>query len=142
MSVYVDDLMACIPNRNWRWTHSCHLFADGIEELHQFAKDIGLKRAWFQYKKGKTPHYDLNENMRSKAIRLGAVEIDRRQAAEIIRSYGLCGECEKPCTHRCTFCGEHACDDCRIEGACLDCAEMHFNVDMDSGPRSQRVWKP
>lgn len=45
MAVYVDDLMACVPNPNWRWNQSCHLIADSLDELHAFAKSIGMKRA-------------------------------------------------------------------------------------------------
>ncbi len=49
------------------------------EELHAFARLLGLKREWFQ-----TPgrglhhaHYDLTtSNARSRARRMGAVEVD------------------------------------------------------------------
>jgi hypothetical protein len=34
-----------------------HLVADSLEELHRFARRIGLKREWFQ--EGRLPHYDL-----------------------------------------------------------------------------------
>jgi hypothetical protein len=76
--VYVDDLMSCIPNANWRWSKSCHLIADSVDELHEFAKRIGMRRAWFQ-NDSRLPHYDLTEKRRSVAVRLGAIEIDRRQ---------------------------------------------------------------
>ncbi len=78
MSVYVDDLMACIPNKNWRWSQSCHLIADSLDELHEFAKRIGMKRAWFQ-NDSRLPHYDLNFSRRVVAIRAGAIEVDRRE---------------------------------------------------------------
>lgn len=77
MPVYVDDLMTCIPNANWRWSKSCHLIADTVDELHVFARRIGMKRAWFQ-NGSRLPHYDLNENRRRIAVREGAVELDRR----------------------------------------------------------------
>lgn len=36
-----------------------HLISDtNIDELHQFAEQIGLRREWFQDKPGR-PHYDL-----------------------------------------------------------------------------------
>jgi hypothetical protein len=48
MAVYVDGLMACVPIRMWQWTEVCHLFADREDELHGFAKMLGLKREWFR----------------------------------------------------------------------------------------------
>lgn len=79
MSVYVDPMMACVPNEKWKWSENCHMFADTDEELHAFAESMGLKRAWHQ----KSPpaslsHYDLTRGMRSKALTLGAVSVDRQ----------------------------------------------------------------
>ena len=51
MAVYVDQMLPCLPTAIWRWPESCHLFTgvnDSIQDLHQFAVDPGLKRAWFQ----------------------------------------------------------------------------------------------
>jgi hypothetical protein len=80
MAVYVDEIMACIPNKNWKWTKACHLVADTLDELHLFAAKLGLKRAWFQ-NNPRLPHYDLTEGRRKKAVELGAVEIDRKGLA-------------------------------------------------------------
>ena len=77
MAVYVDDMMPCTPNANWRWSKSCHLIADSLDELHEFAKQIGMRRSWFQ-NDSRLPHYDLTENRRRMAVKLGAVELDRR----------------------------------------------------------------
>lgn len=82
--VYVDDLTPCIPNKNWRWSKSCHLIADSVNELHEFAKRIGMRRSWFQ-NDGRLPHYDLNENRRRIAVKQGATELDRRQFVEKMR---------------------------------------------------------
>jgi len=54
--IYTDSFL-------WDWrgkeTICGHLFTDGnIEELHEFAQKIGLKREWFQNKK-LLKHYDL-----------------------------------------------------------------------------------
>ena len=84
MAVYVDYLMTCIPNRNWRWSESCHLIADSVEELHVFAASIGMRRAWFQ-NDSRLPHYDLNKNRRRVAVTKGAIELDRRQFVEKMR---------------------------------------------------------
>jgi len=84
MSVYVDPMMACVPNRNWRWRENCHLTADTDEELHAFAQSIGLRRSWHQ--RGSISHYDLTRGKRALAVRRGAIELTRKQAAERYRA--------------------------------------------------------
>ena len=86
MSVYVDEMMVCMQNRNWPYGRACHLMADSVKELQAFARRLGLKRSWFQFKSN-LPHYDLTSGMRSKAVRLGAVEIDRNKFIELMRKY-------------------------------------------------------
>jgi len=76
MAVYVDD--AVWPWRGQLW---CHLLADSLDELHQFAQSIGLKKEWFQGHT-KYPHYDMNENRRKIAVKKGAIEIDKRTTIE------------------------------------------------------------
>lgn len=52
--VYVDDLITCGKKGAW-----CHMVADSLEELHEMADKIGLKREWFQdpiTKKVSAPH--------------------------------------------------------------------------------------
>ena len=72
MAVCVDKLRECRGNENWPWKESCHLFSNNgdLEELHEFAQRLGLKRKWFQDKR--IPHYDLTRTMRSRAVLLGA----------------------------------------------------------------------
>ena len=72
--IYVDSLRSCIPNHKWRWNESCHLFADSLEELHEFALKLGLKRSYFQAG-SIVPHYDLTANKRKEAVKKGADEI-------------------------------------------------------------------
>lgn len=72
MTVYVDS-----EHIRWRGKVWCHLVADTLDELHRFADDLGLKRAWFQ-DRASYPHYDVTLAVRMKAIRLGAIESDRR----------------------------------------------------------------
>jgi hypothetical protein len=72
--VYVDD-----ATWEWRGQLWCHLLADSIEELHTFARCLGLRRTWFQ-SSSKFPHYDLTANKRLQAIRLGAQAVDVRSA--------------------------------------------------------------
>lgn len=70
MTVYVDPL----TDYGWRLGSSCHLYADSVEELHQFASGIMMRRAWFQISKSGIPHYDLTASKRRMALRQGAVE--------------------------------------------------------------------
>lgn len=61
-------------------TDGVHLVSDAsIEELHAFARKLGLLRIWFQDKPGK-PHYDImRESTRSKALALGAVMVTSKE---------------------------------------------------------------
>lgn len=70
-----------MPNREWRWTSSCHLFADTLDELHAFARRLGLKCEWFQNHK-RLPHYDLTPKRRLKAEALGVIQLDRKMAVK------------------------------------------------------------
>lgn len=84
MTIYVDSL------EEWGWKMygrtipSCHMFTDSldIEELHVFAEKIGLRRSWFQPHRI-APHYDLTPSRRAAAVKLGAVQVNRRTAVEI-----------------------------------------------------------
>lgn len=49
MSILIDKP----GNDGW-----CHLVGSSRQELHEFAKMIGLKRCWFHVGK-KKPHYDI-----------------------------------------------------------------------------------
>jgi len=71
---YVDSLI----DWGWRLGPSCHLIADTIDELHSFADRLGMRRSWFQ-DDPKLRHYDLTAKRRAVAVRLGAVELDRRE---------------------------------------------------------------
>jgi len=84
MAVYVDPMMSWPKNPHWRYNESCHLIADRLDELHAFAKSIGLKRAWFQ-NRFNCPHYDLTAAKRRKAVSLGAIELTNAELAKRIR---------------------------------------------------------
>jgi hypothetical protein len=74
--VYVDKVVRYSIKING-YQEWCHLLADTLEELHGFALQIGLKRAWFQNKK--FPHYDLVPSKREIAVCFGAKEINIRE---------------------------------------------------------------
>ncbi len=75
MSVYVDNMQSCLPNKNWRYRKVCHMTADTIEELYEMASLIGLKKEWFQNINKRHPHYDLTPNKRKLAIKYGAIQL-------------------------------------------------------------------
>ena len=70
MTVYVDEFPA-----GWgKWTGGGHLTTTDIDELHAMARQIGLKRSWFQDKT--FPHYDCQRRIRALAVAAGAVQRD------------------------------------------------------------------
>ena len=76
MTVYVDE--SVWPFRGERY---CHMATDGdLEELHQLAASIGMKRQWFQ-EHPTLPHYDLSPSMRAKAVQAGAVAVKSTELA-------------------------------------------------------------
>lgn len=79
MAVYVDMLR----DYGWRHGRSCHLIADSVDELMEFAVGMGLRPEWFQAKS--TPHFDLTVDGRKLAVAHGAIEIDQRQLIAKIR---------------------------------------------------------
>lgn len=105
MTVYVDRLTEYGGSSTFRWKHSCHMYADTLEELHAFAKRIGMRRAWFQ-DKASLPHYDLNAGRRVAAVKAGAVEHCRHRMVNFMRTNGHPGlrdrppiELKHPCCH-------------------------------------------
>ncbi len=71
--VCVDSLREVRTWSKWVVNWSCHLFSDdnNLDELHEFAAKIGLKRSWFQ-DDGRLPHYDLTAGKRQFAVKEGA----------------------------------------------------------------------
>ncbi|WP_232064315.1 DUF4031 domain-containing protein [Undibacterium sp. YM2] len=68
----MDNVRIAWQGRQW-----CHLVADSLDELHLFAKSLGLKRAWFQAH-ASLPHYDVTVEVRIVALSRGAMPADRR----------------------------------------------------------------
>lgn len=66
------------------YTDLTHLVTDGpIEELHEFAQGIGLKREWFQ-DHDRHPHYDLIGFKKGLAVRAGAEVISSKEVVRIL----------------------------------------------------------
>lgn len=76
MAVYVSENRPC---RFGKYTEYAYLLADTDEELHKFAGEIGLKRAWHQGPpEHKYSHYDLFGGKIAKARNRGAQQIKIR----------------------------------------------------------------
>ena len=81
MAVYIDEF-----GPKWgKWAGGGHMIADTLEELHEMADKIGLKREWFQDKPG-FPHYDVQHRKRAQAIELGAQSVTMREIVQISSS--------------------------------------------------------
>lgn len=72
MTVYVDNARISFGR-----LHMSHMTADTTEELHEFARKLGLKPEWFQDHRVK--HYDLSESKRNHAIKHGAIPLSMRE---------------------------------------------------------------
>lgn len=79
MSVYVDK-----AQNKFRRMNMCHMIGDTLEELHEMADRIGIKREWFQ-EDASTPHYDLSKTRRKLALEAGAIELDRKEFVAVIQ---------------------------------------------------------
>lgn len=84
MAVYVDDMRA-----NYGRMVMCHMVADTEDELHTMADAIGVARRWHQKPGTYQSHYDIALCKRALAVSHGAVEIDRRGLAFLLRAKRL-----------------------------------------------------
>lgn len=100
MTIMVDELQSYgTTKKSGTYTfgkrESCHLTTDGdIEDLHEFASRLGLKRSWFQ-DHATLPHYDLTPNKRYQALRLGATEVPAVDQIKRIRAQRAAKQNEK-----------------------------------------------
>ena len=81
MSVYVDN--ARIPYGRMLM---CHMFADTREELQSMADRIGVARRWLQSVGLYKEHYDICLSKRALALRHGALPIDSKLVAALLRA--------------------------------------------------------
>lgn len=79
MAVYVDKLR----DHGWRHGPSCHLIADTVGELIEFATRLGMQKEWYQPKS--SPHFDLTAEGREIAVANGAIELNNRAMALKLR---------------------------------------------------------
>lgn len=80
MSVYVDA-----PIWGYGRMVMCHMLADTREELDAMADAIGVQRKWIQHPGTPKEHYDVCKSKRAKAVELGAIELDVREMAAVMK---------------------------------------------------------
>lgn len=80
MAVYVDKMKA--PYGRMKMSH---MVADSHEELLAMADRIGVQRKWLQYEGTPQEHFDISQSKRALAIEAGAIEIDHRELARMLR---------------------------------------------------------
>jgi hypothetical protein len=69
----------------WRGKQWAHLVSDvSYDELHVFAAALGVPRRAFQ-----GDHYDIPADVRERAVRMGATEVDGRVLVKRLRAAGL-----------------------------------------------------
>lgn len=81
MAVYVDDMEA-----SYGRMVMCHMLADTTAELLAMADKIGVARRWLQKAGTVHEHFDVCKAMRVRAVKLGAIEIDRQGLVDILRA--------------------------------------------------------
>ena len=79
MAILIDSFYNGARGPIHYWRRRCgHLVSDrSIEELHEFAEDLGLRREWFQEKS--IPHYDLTGKVYDLALERGATLVSSRE---------------------------------------------------------------
>jgi Protein of unknown function (DUF4031) len=79
LTVYVDEMRAPFGRMVM-----CHMVADSTEELLAMADRLRLRRHWIQKPGTAHEHFDIPITTRALAVRLGAVEITRRQLGALL----------------------------------------------------------
>ncbi len=81
MAILIDSFQNGAKGPVRYWNRRCgHLVSDtSVEELHAFARQLGLRREWFQQKS--IPHYDLTGTVYDRAVELGAELVSTRELA-------------------------------------------------------------
>lgn len=80
MTVYVDD--KCYPYGRMKM---CHVGADTKEELLDMMDKLKVDRKHIQCEGTWKEHFDIAQSKRTKAVKLGAVEVTSKQLIKILR---------------------------------------------------------
>ena len=76
MAIYVDFMQ--IEFKGYKW---CHMLADTLQELHDFAALIEVDSRLF-HRHASYPHYDVTVQLREIAIEYGAIPAGRKKIIE------------------------------------------------------------
>lgn len=93
-----------------------HMVSDNIDDLHDFADELGIKWRHFQDKNGK-PHYDICKSKKLKALKMGAKEVNDREIVSILKKFHKAHIMGSICpydNHACRvyeFCGTKKCSE-------------------------------
>lgn len=81
MAILIDAFLNGERGPVHYWNRKCgHLVSDAsLEELHDFAHRLGLRREWFQQKS--IPHYDVTGERYELALSMGALLVTTRELA-------------------------------------------------------------
>jgi hypothetical protein len=83
MGCYVDAVRE-YPDAGLRHTRFCHLLADTREELHAMAAALEVPHRFFQDHPWRW-HHDLPEQLRERAVALGAREITMHEVGALLK---------------------------------------------------------
>lgn len=82
MAIYVDSPKPWVGKRKFY----SHMITDGpLDELHLFARQIGVQKHWFD-----RDHYDLRYSDFENAVANGASEVSTRRLILILRQNDAC----------------------------------------------------
>ena len=83
MAIYVDFMQ--IEFKGYKW---CHMLADTLQELHDFAELIDVDKRLF-HRNASYPHYDVTVQMRETALEYGAIPASRKKIIECAKKLKL-----------------------------------------------------
>ena len=91
MTVYVDDFRAAFGRMVM-----CHMVADDQAELVSMARTIGVDPKWIQHPGTPKVHFDIALSKRALAVKAGAVEIEAKSLAAMVRRRHVLGHLGQP----------------------------------------------
>ncbi len=65
-----------------------HMVSNSISYLHEFASKLGVKKCWYENKRGKNqPHYDIKKDMFEKAKEHGAIVVSSKEIVLFLKNH-------------------------------------------------------
>ena len=100
--IFVDDWRqrARVSGIEAVWSHMLAGPWDDPEELHRFARSIGMYPGWYQAKPWPKGHYDVTETRRRLAVARGAIPVTWQEMGEMLADARRRGRDEPPPAER------------------------------------------